>query len=258
LAIAQVPKKWITHAHTRSKIYRHPRNFTESCATMHGTLAILDCPAQSPCVTMIEPRYLAGMCQLVDFRLTLTNSGYRVGENVIRGCFSKILVGKKDESSSSLPSTLEQRAVDMARTRNGQCQHVSARYFLPKEFAISASDKTWEVEEPQFAPLAINPILACRSACATANYATTNPCRTVQYPSFTTQSHVYSSPYACPYSTAICDATHLYLLSRGILSIIRTVHSKYSHSTFNTLSVLSNACIHDSQFPPLFVIVFFD
>lgn len=67
--------------------------------------------------------------------------GFRVGENVIRGCFTKIF----SKSSDQLPSFLENFS-NQQHDRNGVvCHPMSPSSFMPPKKTSIVSDKHWQI-----------------------------------------------------------------------------------------------------------------
>ncbi|KAK6110260.1 hypothetical protein QQG55_39135 [Brugia pahangi] len=102
-----------------SQIYFMPMNFTDYCYDMPPKvhIGVTTC-SHSLCVTVIEPRILAG---------------HHIGNNVIRGCFSSVFkYGPK-------PSN------DGFSTSDTSCSRMPAYKLLPPHLARRASNRTVEL-----------------------------------------------------------------------------------------------------------------
>ncbi|VDK82640.1 unnamed protein product [Litomosoides sigmodontis] len=96
-----------------------PMNFTDYCYDMPPTvqIGVVTC-SHSLCVTIIEPRILAG---------------HHIGNNVIRGCFSSVF------KYGPIPSTDSFSALDTS------CSKIPVYKLLPPHFAMRASNRTVEL-----------------------------------------------------------------------------------------------------------------
>ncbi|VDK43490.1 unnamed protein product [Anisakis simplex] len=102
------------------QIYYRPVNFTDQCYSMPSNvhIGIIPCP-HSMCVTVVEPRILAG---------------HHVGNNVIRGCFSSVF-----RYGQTLPKTHGAPVLDTA------CSRMPAHRLLPLHLAQRSSNRTVEL-----------------------------------------------------------------------------------------------------------------
>jgi len=98
------------------QIYFRPINFTNACHEMSSDVVIGRTPcSHSICITVIEPRILAGQ---------------HIGNNVIRGCFSSVF--KYGEAPAN-------------NLQDTSCNSVPMRYLLPKHLAAKSSNRTIEL-----------------------------------------------------------------------------------------------------------------
>uniref|UniRef100_A0AAF5PGR9 Uncharacterized protein n=2 Tax=Wuchereria bancrofti TaxID=6293 RepID=A0AAF5PGR9_WUCBA len=102
-----------------SQIYFMPMNFTDYCYDMPPKvhIGVTTC-SHSLCVTVIEPRILAG---------------HHIGNNVIRGCFSSVFKYGPTPSSDGFP------------TSDTSCSRMPAYKLLPPHLAKRASNRTVEL-----------------------------------------------------------------------------------------------------------------
>uniref|UniRef100_A0A915BG79 Uncharacterized protein n=1 Tax=Parascaris univalens TaxID=6257 RepID=A0A915BG79_PARUN len=101
------------------QVYYKPVNFTDHCYSMPTNVHIGITPcAHSMCVTMVEPRILAG---------------HHVGNNVIRGCFSSVF------KYGQTPRTQGSPVLDTA------CSRMPAHRLLPPHLARRSSNRTVEL-----------------------------------------------------------------------------------------------------------------
>ncbi|VDM42857.1 unnamed protein product [Toxocara canis] len=101
------------------QVYYRPINFTDHCYTMPTNVHIGITPcAHSLCVTVVEPRILAG---------------HHVGNNVIRGCFSSVFKYGQTPKAQSSP------VLDTA------CSRMPAHRLLPPHLARRSSNRTVEL-----------------------------------------------------------------------------------------------------------------
>uniref|UniRef100_A0A0R3S482 Activin_recp domain-containing protein n=1 Tax=Elaeophora elaphi TaxID=1147741 RepID=A0A0R3S482_9BILA len=101
------------------KIYFMPMNFTDYCYDMPPKIHIgVTTCSDSLCVTVIEPRILAG---------------HHIGNNVIRGCFSSVF------RYGPTPST------DSFSASDTSCSRMPAYKLLPPHLAKRASNRTVEL-----------------------------------------------------------------------------------------------------------------
>ncbi|VDM96577.1 unnamed protein product [Thelazia callipaeda] len=101
------------------KIYFMPMNFTDHCNDMPPEIhiGVTSC-SHSLCVTVVEPRILAG---------------HHIGNNVIRGCFSSVF------KYAHAPSTKDSPISDTL------CSRMPAYKLLPPHLAKRASNRTVEL-----------------------------------------------------------------------------------------------------------------
>ncbi|KAI1713492.1 ly-6-related protein domain-containing protein [Ditylenchus destructor] len=98
------------------QIYFRPINFTNACHEMTSNAAIGQTPcSHSICITVIEPRILAGQ---------------HIGNNVIRGCFSSVFKYGEAPANNLLDTS---------------CNSIPMRILLPKHLAAKSSNRSIEL-----------------------------------------------------------------------------------------------------------------
>ncbi|CAI5456788.1 unnamed protein product [Caenorhabditis angaria] len=99
------------------EVYHRPMNFTDKCFQVPTSANIgkREC-TQSTCVTVIEPRILAGQ---------------HIGNNIIRGCFESVF------KFGSTPRT--------GQTYDTSCMRMPAHKLLPPRLAARSSNRTVEL-----------------------------------------------------------------------------------------------------------------
>ncbi|CCD67539.1 Protein quiver [Caenorhabditis elegans] len=101
------------------EVYYRPLNFTDHCFKMTPSANIGTMPcSHSMCVTVIEPRILAGQ---------------HIGNNIIRGCFSGVF------KYGSTPKSQSQQVLDTS------CSRMPAHKLLPPRLAARSSNRTVEL-----------------------------------------------------------------------------------------------------------------
>lgn len=101
------------------EVYYRPMNFTDHCFKIPTSANIGTMPcSHSMCVTVIEPRILAGQ---------------HIGNNIIRGCFSGVF------KYGSTPKTQSQQVLDTS------CTRMPAHKLLPPRLAARSSNRTVEL-----------------------------------------------------------------------------------------------------------------
>jgi len=101
------------------KIYYRPANFTDHCYSMPSNVYIGMSPcSHSMCVTVVEPRILAGQ---------------HIGNNVIRGCFTSVFRYGTTPRSQSSP------------VLDTSCVRTPAHRLLPPHMARRSSNRTVEL-----------------------------------------------------------------------------------------------------------------
>ncbi|CAL2052763.1 unnamed protein product [Caenorhabditis brenneri] len=101
------------------EVYYRPINFTDHCFKIPPSANIGTMPcSHSMCVTVIEPRILAGQ---------------HIGNNIIRGCFSGVF------KYGSTPKSQSQQVLDTS------CTRMPAHKLLPPRLAARSSNRTVEL-----------------------------------------------------------------------------------------------------------------
>lgn len=101
------------------EVYYRPINFTDHCFKIPPSANIGTMPcSHSMCVTVIEPRILAGQ---------------HIGNNIIRGCFSGVF------KHGSTPKSQSQQVLDTS------CTRMPAHKLLPPRLAARSSNRTVEL-----------------------------------------------------------------------------------------------------------------
>lgn len=107
---------FLEHWQYLDEVYYRPMNFTDHCYKIPTNIPIGMTPcSHSMCVTMIEPRILAGQ---------------HIGNNIIRGCFS---------------SVFKHGAVPRIQTHDTSCTRMPAHKLLPPHLARRSSNRSVEL-----------------------------------------------------------------------------------------------------------------
>ncbi|CAI2355555.1 unnamed protein product [Caenorhabditis sp. 36 PRJEB53466] len=110
---------FLLHWQYLDEVYYRPMNFTDYCFNIPNKAQIGTMPcSHSMCVTVIEPRILAGQ---------------HIGNNIIRGCFSGLF------KYGSSPKTVNQQVLDTS------CTRMPAHKLLPPRLAARSSNRTIEM-----------------------------------------------------------------------------------------------------------------
>ncbi|CAJ0933637.1 unnamed protein product, partial [Mesorhabditis belari] len=112
-------ESFLIHWAYLDEVYYRPLNFTDHCYSIPSKVSIGMVPcSHSMCVTVIEPRILAGQ---------------HVGNNIIRGCFSSVF------KYGATPRTQPSHASDTS------CTRMPANRLLPPHLAARSSNRSVEL-----------------------------------------------------------------------------------------------------------------
>ncbi|CAI4232587.1 unnamed protein product [Auanema sp. JU1783] len=111
-------EEFLDHWFHLKEIYHQPQNFTNYCYKIQPGIQIGMIPCNTMCLTIVEPRILAGM---------------HVGNNIIRGCLSSVF---KYEMLQRVPDPL---LVDTS------CTRLPAKKLFPVHLSRRSSNRSVEL-----------------------------------------------------------------------------------------------------------------